>query len=388
MRHRLGRSAFVVGAATTPMDSLPVSELGQRWFETIVVALAEWVRAALTRGYDRLSIELFETPTPPGTGVEAILGVPPARASPWPAVHESLVGGEMTLLGLLVLFVAVQAHHFLRIFRMGAGGARAVRLSAWTGAALIVGWYWVAVALLSLVDALTVALLADPAALATALVGQLPTAVVNPLVTLLVTGAGGLAMLLVEAIFLVRELLLFVYLYAMPLGIALAFGNLAVVSRIARRFVRGFVPLVLLPLPIAVLCRGYELLLVEGGLFETVDPVGRFLLVCSFPLLAVVLAWVTFQYASPAVGRVVGRGVRAGATVGTAATVGVAAGPAAAERTARRGISRGVGKTVIDRVSVDGGRRGGGREEPVGASEAPAYRRTENDPRRGQGDGR
>jgi hypothetical protein len=361
------------------MDSLSVSELGQRWFETIVVALVEWIRAALTRGYDRLSIELFETPTPPGTGVEAILGVPPARASPWPAIHESLVGGEMTLLGLLVLFVAVQAHHFLHIFRMGAGGARAVRLSAWTGAALIVGWYWMAVALLSLVDALTVALLADPAALATVLVGQLPTAVVNPLVTLLVTGAGGLAMLLVETIFLVRELLLFVYLYAMPLGIALAFGNLAVVSRIARRFVRGFVP---------VLCRGYELLLVEGGLFETVDPVGRFLLVCSFPLLAVVLAWVTFQYASPTVGRVVGRGVRAGATVGSAATAGVAAGPAAAKRTARRGVFRGVGKSVIDRVTVDGGRRGGGRDEPAPASPAPAYRRTENDPRRGQGDGR
>jgi len=46
-----------------------------------------------------------------------------------------------------------------------------------------------------------------------------------------------------EALFYIREILLYVYLYGMPIAIALGYGNIPIVSDIAMGFCKRFVPL-------------------------------------------------------------------------------------------------------------------------------------------------
>lgn len=374
------------------MPKIPFTDIGLKWFKDIVNKVIDWFGGQISSGLRNLTNDFFGTPLPEGSGTDVIFNDPGIYDEPWHTIYEAVVGGEVMMLSLLILFVIVQGRHTARIFNFGSAyEARRTKRSAWTGAVLIVGWYWVAVMLLYFVDALTIALIPDLTLLGNALLSLLPGAVANPGLTLIMATVGGLAMVALKAVYFVRELLLYVYLYSMPFGFAIAFGNLPVVSTIAKRWCRQFVPLAMLPLPAALLFRGYGLLFAAP---RFVTPAGAFLkyfAVISLPLLALYVTWKTFQYASPLTAQALGGATRVAATAGTVAAAGYAGGQRAAVTAARWGPRAGATHLATQRFADDQGTQGeNGAPDSTGQTNhdniatdrggVAAYRRSENDP--------
>jgi len=193
----------------------------------------------------------------------------------------------MMVIALLVLVLCVQGRHFVRIFDLGSAQEhRRTRRSALTGGFLIVSWYWVATLTLYVVEALTIGLLPNVSQTGAALVTLLPEAPATPIITLLMAGLGAIAIVCLRALFIIRELLLYIILYTMPIGIAVMYANIPVISEIARRFAVQFIALAVLPLPVALLLRGYGLLFTGS---DTIPLGGRFaeyLVVISMPVVA------------------------------------------------------------------------------------------------------
>jgi len=99
---------------------------------------------------------------------------------------------------------------------------------------------------------------------ASAMLQFLGAAITNPGLGLLFAVIGGISMWALEALFYIRMILLYVYLYGLPIAFALAYGNIPVVSDIAMGFCKRFVPLAVLPLPAAMVLKGYDLIYAGG----------------------------------------------------------------------------------------------------------------------------
>lgn len=369
------------------MAQIPFSDFGIRWFEDIVQRITEWFTQELTQGLRNSTASLLSTPLPEGQGVDLIFSKPGESDEIWRSIYESTVAGETMVFALILLFLCVQGHHFIRIFNYGsAHEARKARRTSWIGAFLIVTWYWLGVLALYFVEGLTVGLMPDMGQLGSSLVGMLPQAAGTPGLTLVMAVIGGLSMVALKAVFFIREVLLYVYLYGMPFGIAVAYGNVPVLSNIARRLIAQFVPLAALPLPAAILFRGYELLFVGSRQLDVAGEFARYLVVISLPTIALYVTWKTFKYASPLASRLLGGVGRGALLVGTVATAGYLAGPTAAAAGARWGPKAAVGSTLAarhfrsngsDSVAADEQPNGGAADDGGGR---PEYRRSENDP--------
>lgn len=374
-------------------------EFGRQWFEDIIETLTEWFEQGLVEGYDAISEELFGTPVP-DTGDDFVFGTP--QNSPWQELYTSLVGGEIVLLSLLLLVVIVQARHTIRIFDFGSVvEARKARQTAWTGAFLIVTWYWLAVLSLYLVNGFTVALVPEIDTLVQGIIDLLTVSVSNPLLALFLASIGGASMWMLQALFFIREIFLYIFVYAMPLAIAVAYGRLPILSSIAKRIAIKFVPLAVMPLPVAILFRGYDLLF-GAGAESSVAPDSAFLsylVGASLPVFALVLVWKLFTYSNPLAAKVVGGTATSAVKLGTALGVAKVAGPAAAVTAAKWGPKAGAwqaaGQSLSGRARTNNGSRStdssssapaGGTVHDNIASDAYGqrgirqYRRTENDP--------
>jgi hypothetical protein len=370
------------------MADLSLVDVGLQWFEDIVATITEWFVTLITDGLEGFQNDLFGTPLPEGSGTGRVFGVPAAGDEPWHSIYEAVVAGEVMVFALIILFLSVQGRHFVRIFNVGSGyETRQTKHSAWLGAVLVVAWYWVGVLALYFVEGLTIGLLPNANELGLTLLQILPTAVDNPALTLVMAVLGGLAMVVLEALLFIREVLLYVYLYGMPFGIAVAFGNLPILSRVAKRLCLQFVPLAALPIPAAILLRGYELLFVGELSIALSTPFVQYFVVVSMPLFVLYVIWKTFSYASPLTVRVLGTTTKAAATVGAVAGAGYIAGPYAATTAARWGPRAGVAQAATQRAF--GGAGSGSTsetnhdsvsEEGGGNGGVPVYRRNENDP--------
>lgn len=278
------------------------------------------------------------------------------------------------IIALLLLVISIQGRHTLRIFNIGGiYEARKAKKTAWAGAFLIITWYWVAVLTLYLVNGFTIALMPNLPAVGNAMISLLEASIVNPGLALSFALLGGLSMWALVAIFFIRKILLYVYLYGMPIAFALAFGNVPVLAEIAMSFMKRFMPLAVLPLPSAVLFKGYELLFVGG----TISPATAFLsytVGVSLPVLAHYLTWKTFQCASPLTARVLGGATKGAVVVGGVAAGASVGGARVGTTAARWGPTAAVSQVVAQRVAARGEQRESGEDE------AAAYRRTENDP--------
>ncbi|MCU4975038.1 hypothetical protein OB955_20245 [Halobacteria archaeon AArc-m2/3/4] len=377
-----------------------LAEYGRRWFEDAVETVISWFQDGLTEGYNEITESIFGTPVPETDG-SFVFGSP--TNEPWTNLYSSLVAGEITLLALLILVVCVQGRHTIRIFNFGSTyEARKAKRSAWTGAFLIVTWYWTAVLTLYLVNGFSIALVPTLDELMNDLITFLEVSITNPMLALLMATVGGFAMWILQALFFIREILLYIYLYAMPLGVALAYGRLPVISHIAKRICMRFIPLAIMPLPVAILFRGYEILF-SSGTDAAIAPESAFLsylVAVLLPVFSLILVWKLFAYASPLTTRVIGGVTKGAATVGAVTGAATVAGPYAAATAAQwgpkaaagqiagqklgsRGGSSGSGDTNSGRGSGGGG--GGTTHDNVvadayGQQGVPQYRRTENDP--------
>ncbi|RQG95539.1 hypothetical protein [Natrarchaeobius chitinivorans] len=385
------------------MSSL--TEFGRQWFEDIVETTTEWFEDGLVEGYHDLTETVFGTPVPETTG-SFVFGTP--SNDPWVDLHDALVTGEIMLLSLLLLVMFVQGRHTLRIFNFGSGyEARQAQRSAWTGAFLIVTWYWVAVLVVYLIDGFTIALVPDIDALREALIVFLEVTISNHALALFMAAIGGISMWCLQALFFIREILLYIYLYSMPIILAVAYGHLPVISRVGRRIAIKFVPLAIMPLPVAILFRGYDLLFGTGA-ESSLAPESAFLTYfvgVSLPVFSLLLVWKLFAYASPLTTKVVGGttkvvgGTTKGA-VAVGATVGAAkiAGPVAAATAARWGPKAAAWQVANQRMrgqstttgqpgrSDSSSQESGGTvhdnlvSDAYGQRGVPQYRRTKNDP--------
>ncbi|MFW5900545.1 MAG: hypothetical protein ACOCTH_02060, partial [Halodesulfurarchaeum sp.] len=170
----------------------------------------------LRSGYQALTVEMFGTPTPQTQGA-FIFGEP--SNAPWPTIQEALVGGEIMLIALLLLMMSVQGRHTIRIFNIGSAyEARKTKKTAWVGAFLIVTWYWISALALYLVDGFTIALMPELSALCSAMLQFIAASITNPGLGLLFALLGGISMWELEALFYIRRILLYVYLYGMPIA--------------------------------------------------------------------------------------------------------------------------------------------------------------------------
>ncbi|QLC35485.1 hypothetical protein EFA46_014675 (plasmid) [Halarchaeum sp. CBA1220] len=324
----------------------------------------------LRRGYQEISVAMFGTPTPRTNGA-FVFGQP--TNAPWESIHHALIGGEIMIVSLLLLVVCVQGRHLIRIFNLGSAyESRRTRKTAWVGAFLIITWYWVAVLTLYLVNGFTIALLPSFNSLSTAMLGFLQNAVTNPGLSLVFALLGGLSMWALEALYYIREVLLYVYIYGMPIAFALAYGNVPVLSDVAMGFSKRFVPLAILPLPAAVVFKGYDLLYSQHALSPG-NPFLKYLVAVSLPLVAVVVTWKTFQYATPLTAKAISTAGRGAALVGGVAAGAYVGSASVATTAARWGPKAAAGQAVAEHAS----RRAGSEE---GEESAPSYRRTENDP--------
>ncbi|MFC4451924.1 hypothetical protein [Halorussus aquaticus] len=337
-------------------------------------AVVDWFTGlfmdGLRSGYETLTEGMFGTPTPNTDGA-FIFGDP--TNAPWPAIQDALVGGEIMLISLLLLVMSVQGRHTVRIFNIGSAyEARKTKKTAWVGAFLIITWYWVGSLALYLVDGFTIALMPELSSVTEAMLGYLEVSITNPGLALLFALVGGISMWALEALFYIREILIYVYLYGMPVAFALAYGNIPVVSDIALGFSKRFVPLAVLPLPAAIILKGYDL--IYAG--ETLTPGTKFLkylVAASLPLIALYVTWKTFKYATPLTAKVVGGATKGAALVGGVAAGAYVGGAGVATTAARWGPKAAAGHAVAQKAAARGGHSGGD-------SAPPSYRRTENDP--------
>jgi len=324
----------------------------------------------LRTGYRTLSEAMFGTPTPETNG-PFVFGEPTNQ--PWIQLQDALVGGEVVMIALLLLVMCVQGRHVVRVFNIGSTyEARKTKKTAWTGAFLIIVWYWAGTLVLYLIDGFTIALLPGIDSVQQAALRLLDDSISNPALSLLFAVAGGISMWALEALLYIRRILLYVYLYGMPIVLAVAYGNVPVLSDIARRFARRFVPLAVLPLPAAIVFKGYDLVYSTDSLTPD-TPFLQYLVAVSLPLIALYVTWKTFKYATPLTAKAL-----SGATRGAALVGGVAAGAyvghaGVATTAARWGPKAAAGHAVAEKAAS----RGSSSSED---EQGPSYRRTENDP--------
>ncbi|USZ73427.1 hypothetical protein [Natronosalvus halobius] len=373
-----------------------LSDVGLKWFEDTIDKLIQWFQEGLTEAYRAITSQVFGTPTPETNGA-FVFGQP--TNTPWVDIHGALVTGEIMLVALLLLVMCVQGRHTIRIFNMGSAyDARKTKRSAWTGAFLIVTWYWVAVLALYLVDGFTIALIPEVSAVTKVMTDLLGLTISNPLLALFLTGIGATAMWILQALFFLREILLYIFIYAMPIGIALAFGNLPVVSHIAKTACMKFVPLAIMPIPVALLFKGYELLFGNGSDSSLVPDSAflSYLIAVTLPLLSIIIVWKLFKYAAPMTTKIIGATGKATVTAGAVVGAGAIAGPSAASAAAMWGPKAAAGYTVASRFrdsnnpsqSRATSSGGAGSQttndntvmDAYGNSGVPDYRRAENDP--------
>ena len=339
-------------------------------FKDVVDWVISLFMEGLTAGYETLTEEMFGTPTPKTNG--AFVFGDPINA-PWQAVRDALVGGEIMLISLLLLLMCVQGRHTIRIFNIGnAYEARRTKKTAWVGAFLIISWYWVSILGLYLVDGFTIALMPGLSSLGDAMLNFLEVSLTNPGLSLVFALIGGLSMWALEALYYIREILLYVYVYGMPIAFALGYGNIPVLSDIAMGFTKRFIPLAVLPLPAAVVFKGYDLLYSQGALAPN-SAFLKYLVAASLPLIALYLTWKTFKYATPLTAKVVGGATKGAALIGGVAAGAYVGGAGVATTAARWGPKAAAGHAVAQKAAARGGHGGEG-------GSAPSYRRTENDP--------
>ncbi|ELZ88288.1 hypothetical protein [Haloferax sulfurifontis] len=340
-------------------------------FKDIVGWIIGLFMDALSTGYNTLSEEMFGTPTPETDGV-FIFGEP--ASEPWLTIRDALVGGEIMLIALLLLVVCVQARHAIRIFNVGSAyEAKKTKKTAWVGASLIVVWYWVGVLSLYLIDGFALALLPTMDSIRNAMLGFLGVTISNPALSLVFALIGGLSMWALEALFYIRKILVYVYLYGMPVAIALGYGNVPVVSDVAMGFCKRFVPLAVLPLPAAVVFKGYDLIYGGGTMVPQTDFL-KFLVATSLPLVALYITWKTFTYATPLTAKVIGGATRGAALVGGVAAGAYVGGAGVATTAARWGPKAAAGQALAQRAAAQ-------RDSTDDSDGLPSYRRTENEPR-------
>lgn len=220
------------------------------------------------------------------------------------------------------------------------------------GFLFVLAWWGAGSLVLRFADALTLAIAPDPTSLATNLSDALTLGSNGRVLNAALVAAEGAVVLGVLLWFLLRWIGIFAFMLGMPIAVAIWMvgvgGPLRYVADIAEGLAMKFVPLVLIPVPVAIIYRVGDLLLVT---VEGLPSIARFALGLGFPLLSLVVSYYFF-FRSP----------------------DLSGGRAAAERVEQTAIQ--TGRELGERLPSPGGRQtiATGRGESGGAEavDAPA----------------
>lgn len=338
-----GDDSPLLGLLGTMQPDDDLRSYGLEWFIDFVFWMILWFQKGLkyalrtiSKGPDHSgSGSIFDTPLPGGSGfggstdLFALVIRKPGQNSNWFDIYNAVTPGSGAMMlgvALVLLVVLVQVQHIARIFNYSnVYREKRTKRSAWAAGVFIVLWYWIGVFMLFFVDGLVTGLapqmnfvwdggdsiiswihvnvdasagsnngdmVRDPgkADANTPLKHQ-------PLFALPAYAIGAISGWALEAIYTLRWILIYIYMYTMPLGLAIWFGNVPYVSAIAERFAKHFFTWALLPLPVAIVIRGYKLIYKFNIGFGST---GEFMLGVMFPVLLLVVTLKTFKYATPA----------------------------------------------------------------------------------------
>lgn len=342
-----------------PCDVDSFAEYGAKWFTDAIRLVAGWMLDTMNGGYERLEDHAIGTPHPDGW---LDYGKPAADDQPWRTLYMAVGSyqqGQIFVAGLLMMIVALYGRHVVNVFDFASAYRnRATKRKFWNGIVLVFAWWWIALTLLYFADGLTTLFMPDPGVLGREMQALLPEDVdperfvlINPVTLVVMTLVGVLGFILLEAMFIVRDLIIYMYVFVGPLGIAFAFSGIPMLEDYARSILKRYFPLVMMPIPTALAFHAYYFALTTDALPDSLF--AKYLLYCSLPLVGVYVTWKGFTLASPLVARASRTAANAGAGVATAGSVVAArsatAGAAYAKgqkalsaSIARSGVKRGV----------------------------------------------
>lgn len=148
-----------------------------------------------------------------------------------------------------------------------------------------------------------------------------------------------LGLVVFRLLFLAQDIMLQIYLYGMPLGFGLMYSGIPIVDEIAKKIMRRFVSLVLMPIPTVIIAKVYAILFV-GSAGGAIAGSTLMILPTIFVWISIIVSWKLFTKAAPIASKAITAGVglaAAGATIGVGGS-GIAAAHAFRGNFVRAGI--------------------------------------------------
>lgn len=240
-------------------------------------------------GNDLLQVVLT-TPHP-----DSVFGVP--SNEPWVTIHQyywnTLIPIALTLYGLaigIVILLESTSHLFSNYHRSK------VKKRAFSGLLGVLSWWWLAALSLRFIDVLAAVIVPDLADIS--LFETISFSGIGVIGLVVTMTADLLLFMLVGLLYLMRRLMLFVFVLLMPLLIVLwipGVGPLSLASKFMRRLAGFYVPFLFMTIPVAVLFRLGDVL---GTSTEwSATGVGSWLTALVIPFIAVITPIVLFWQA-------------------------------------------------------------------------------------------
>lgn len=378
-----GRWAPVLQSLWPDVPDINFSEAVEAGIQLVLEAVTNGFEQTAQNAANTVVTQAAEVPLPVNSPSSVAFVYTPPSGQPWADIYDKVFMGEMTGIGLILLVVAVQGRQLARIFGVGSHTvARTVKKRAWTGGMAIICWYYIAMLVLLASYIFTEALAVPPAQVGfknQTLIGASISSGTSTAglwgVKFLLAFVAVIPALLVELLFILRTWAIYIYLYIMPVLIALIYGQYPVISDYAERLAKAFVPWVFLSVPLALYIRAIDY--VYDAVGSTNYPghnagVGEYLLGIAFPVFALFIVWKTFKTTSPAVSAALETGASVTTkTAGTAAlgaTAVASGGASAATMAASGGASSAAGAASSVGASGGGGGGGAGSQAAKGAT--------------------
>jgi len=265
--------------------------------DIIISALEEFLRtlfspieSVIENNADGLLEVVVQTPRP-----DTVFGRPTNGA--WPSIYdyywETIVPLSLALFGLavgLVIFFESTSHLFSNYHRTK------LKKRAFAGLLGILSWWWIAAMSLRLIDALAIFLL--PSLSEVSLFQTISFASMGVIGLVIALSTDLILFILIGLIYLVRHLMLYLFVLMMPILIVLwipGVGPFALASRFMKRLAGFYVPFLFMTVPVALLFRIGGLLGESAGF--SVSGIGAWLTALVVPFAAVLSPFVLFWQA-------------------------------------------------------------------------------------------
>jgi len=278
----------------------------------------------------------------------------------WPGTGEA----DIAALAVLTLVVAFLVSTTLGMFRFGASSND--KKSLVEGLALIVMWFPLALFFIQLAYGVTIALSPEIYKQFAGLLVVSISAFVGGPITGLVTIAGIVVWLIIIALLQLQRFVVAAYLIAGPLLIAGWYSNIPMLDDLCQNLLKKFLPLVLMPLPLAIVSIPFRSLgavplgqdtyglYVGAGYVASTTILGPVIFL-GFGIIVLFGIWTVFKSANQTAASVVGSGAKGAAALGLTMGGAPAAGRALliGRRSTGRALAYGVGDTIIPREGDD-----------------------------------